>query len=109
MTDFSERLERAPQELQVSLNDTYDVAEVGTFWSKLGDAKEALQEAKAFMNVDLRAGDKFKKIEKVCLDLKEDIRLRTDQVDLIERGTGAALAALDPAKEVQNHAVDDSR
>lgn len=99
MTDLFDKLERSPQELQIPLKDTYYSAEIDTFWSKLSDAKTAVQEAKAFMNASSGTGDSAEEIEKVCLELEEDIRLHSDQVELIKTGTGTLLAALNRAQE----------
>ena len=98
MTDLLDKLDHSPQELQVPLKDTYYPAEIDSFWSMLRDAKTALQEAKIFVNTRSSTGDSAKEIEKAYLELELDIRLHTDQVDLIRKGTGAILEALSRAK-----------
>lgn len=99
MTDLLDKLERSPQELQVPLKDTYYSAEIESFWSALRDAKTAVQDAKAFTDTTSSTQDSAKEIEKAYLELEIDIRLHTEQVDLVKNGTGAVLAALDRAKE----------
>lgn len=99
ITDLFDKLERSPQELQVPLKDTYYSAEIEDFWSMLRDAKTAVQDAKAFTNTNAGTGDSAKEIEQTYLELELDIRLHTDQVGLVKKGTGAVLAALHRAKE----------
>ena len=104
MTELFEKLERSPQELQVPLKDTYYPAEIDAFWSRLRDAKTAVQDAKAFVNTS--SSTSAKEIEKAYLELELDIRLHTDQADLVKKGTDVVLAALNRAKEAGSDPID---
>lgn len=109
MRDVFDRLEHSPQELQVPLKDTYYTAEIDAFWSRLTDAKNAVQEAKAFMNDTSGMGDSAEEIEKARLELEENTKRHSGQVDLIDRSIGALLTALNSAKEAQSHKANDRK
>ena len=109
MAELFDKLEQSPQDLQIPMNDTFYPAEVSSFWSRLRDAKEAVLKAKAFMDGNPSVEGSAKEIQKACLKLEGDMRMHTDEADVVEKSIGAVLTALNAVKEADSFATEQRK